>query len=829
MAKTKISEYDATAANNTDIDSINIAEGMAPSNVNNAIRELMAHLKDMDAGTQALTSPQLTSADINGGTLDGVTIGGASAGAGTFTNLTATGTTTLAGASTSADITFGDNDKAIFGAGSDLQIYHDGSDSYIDEAAAGDLYIRAYDRLKLNNYTDNAAMLNAKSGAEVELYYNGGLKLATSSSGVDITGVLSSDGLTSETSDGIPLTLNGGANASFVQFTGGTSDDFRFGTVNSKGTLSVTNSTDDRYILDIGNSGDISFYEDTGTTAKFFWDASAESLGIGTSSPDNTLHLLYTDNTTYTDGLDDQGLQIENNSTTTNAYTQIHFRTYNTDSYIRSINTGSGASDLSFITDANGTTEAMRIDSSGNVGIGTTSPSRLLTISPSSGSAQIALVSQDSSLSEVLFGDAADDNVGRVYYDHTSNFMSLWTNGSERMRIDSSGNLLVGKPTTAFGTQGVRLSSVGTVIATSNGNAPAELNRLTSDGTILGLYKDGSTVGSIGSASGATIYIDGGSQFAGLQFGGDGSSEGRITPRRNGASADAATDLGTSSLRFKDIHLSGSVYADLIRHKDDTDTYIQWPGNNTLAFNTGASERMRIDSSGNVGIGTSSPANLLHIRGGAATLEIDSSTNTANLDFDNSTQTARIQLANNDLTTLVGGTEAMRIDSSGTTSFHGISGRATGSTGHLSISEQTYNRSYLESATTTTSSITLMAFINPNGAIGSISVSGSSTAFNTSSDYRLKENVVEMTGATDRVKQLEPKRFNFIADADTTVDGFLAHEVQSVVPEAITGTKDAVDADGNPEYQGIDQSKLVPLLVATIQELEARITALENA
>jgi hypothetical protein len=109
-------------------------------------------------------------------------------------------------------------------------------------------------------------------------------------------------------------------------------------------------------------------------------------------------------------------------------------------------------------------------------------------------------------------------------------------------------------------------------------------------------------------------------------------------------------------------------------------------------------------------------------------------------------------------------------------------------------------------------------------------------AFNTSSDYRLKENVVAMTGATDRLKQLNPSRFNFIADADTTVDGFLAHEVQAVVPEAITGTKDAVDADGNPVYQGIDQSKLVPLLTAALQEaltkidaLEARITALESA
>ena len=118
---------------------------------------------------------------------------------------------------------------------------------------------------------------------------------------------------------------------------------------------------------------------------------------------------------------------------------------------------------------------------------------------------------------------------------------------------------------------------------------------------------------------------------------------------------------------------------------------------------------------------------------------------------------------------------------------------------------------------------------NDGSTVGSISVSGSSTAYNTSSDYRLKENVVELTGATDRLKQLNPSRFNFIADADTTVDGFIAHEVQAVVPEAITGTHNEVDDDGNPVYQGIDQSKLVPLLVATIKELEARITALENA
>jgi len=115
------------------------------------------------------------------------------------------------------------------------------------------------------------------------------------------------------------------------------------------------------------------------------------------------------------------------------------------------------------------------------------------------------------------------------------------------------------------------------------------------------------------------------------------------------------------------------------------------------------------------------------------------------------------------------------------------------------------------------------------GVVGTISITTTSTAYNTSSDYRLKENVVDLTGATTRLKQLEPKRFNFIADANTTVDGFLAHEVQTVVPEAITGTHNEVDDDGNAVMQGIDQSKLVPLLVATIKELEARITALEGA
>jgi hypothetical protein len=123
---------------------------------------------------------------------------------------------------------------------------------------------------------------------------------------------------------------------------------------------------------------------------------------------------------------------------------------------------------------------------------------------------------------------------------------------------------------------------------------------------------------------------------------------------------------------------------------------------------------------------------------------------------------------------------------------------------------------------------TLISMSRSGTTVGSISVTTTATAYNTSSDYRLKENVVPLTGAADRVKQLKPNQFNFIADPSKTVDGFIAHEAQAVVPEAVTGTHDEVDADGNPVYQGIDQSKLVPLLTAALQEALAKIEALEQ-
>ena len=196
-------------------------------------------------------------------------------------------------------------------------------------------------------------------------------------------------------------------------------------------------------------------------------------------------------------------------------------------------------------------------------------------------------------------------------------------------------------------------------------------------------------------------------------------------------------------------------------------------------------------------------------------------------------------------------TERMRIDSSGTMSFHGKIGRVDGTTGGLSISSQSNNRSYIECASTSTAGMNLIVFFNPNGVTGTITTSGTSTSYNTTSDYRLKEDWQPMSDSIDRLKALNPVNFAWKADG-SRVDGFLAHEAAEVVPEAVTGEKDAMrteeyevtpavlDDDGNvvteavmgtrevPDYQGIDQAKLVPLLTAALQEAVSKIEALET-
>ena len=177
-----------------------------------------------------------------------------------------------------------------------------------------------------------------------------------------------------------------------------------------------------------------------------------------------------------------------------------------------------------------------------------------------------------------------------------------------------------------------------------------------------------------------------------------------------------------------------------------------------------------------------------------------------------------------------GSADAIAINTTTVNSNYVTTIQANSDSGALSLDGATTNGYYAMEIDMPNGSTYGALFKNNGSTVGTIRINASDTAYNTSSDYRLKENVDYTWDATTKLKQLKPARFNWIADdTNALLEGFLAHEVSSIVPQAVAGDKDGVDKDGNPEYQGIDQSKLVPLMVKTIQELEARIKTLEDA
>lgn len=620
MAKTKISEYDATAANNTDIDSINIAEGMAPSNVNNAIRELMAHLKD--------------------------------------------------------------------GLGAGTPVYLDATNNRV------------------------------------------GVGTTSPTTALDVAGTVTADGLTvdgdaASTLEQIALSNNNSSFASGLKISASfDSDNEEYGNLTwtprngTQGYFQINNLLGGSLVKALEIDGnDISFFEDTGTTAKFFWDASIETLTLGSDEwPSSTIsenagrhminyngepRLLLWDASTGAAGNE---AHIMIGGKPASSATQFSGSTISA-----GVENGTDADGyLAFsTTNASSTSvEHMRITSDGSVGIGTSSPSYALSVARTTtgthaidavnnttgaGSTRLILRNPSSDTNGngfQIINNANDGNVNLLNYKNTA--LAFWTNGSERMRVHNDGNV-----------------SIGTT-------------------SKIGLLNIGSDT--------AYLVLD-----------------------------------STSSVRAS------------IQSYSNQPLHINKLGNNTIINNDG----------GDMHVGFTSYSSL-------------GSTNTG-----------------------------CRLSSAGTTNA-----LARGSNG------------------------TILQFYSGSGGAGYISVSGNTASYNTSSDYRLKENVETLTGAITRVKALKPKRFSWIEDDldSANVDGFLAHEAQTVVPEAVTGTHnettptgDVTDEDGNvveatipepeelqgghtwtatggsePVYQGIDQSKLVPLLTAALQEAIAKIETLET-
>jgi hypothetical protein len=506
------------------------------------------------------------------------------------------------------------------------------------------------------------------------------------------------------------------------------------------------------------------------------------------------------------------------------------------------------------------------------VGVGTTSPARALTVAATE------------AVASLMEGTSASG----TFIDFTNT--NYYSNGVARLGLDSSGNMQIG----AVGAGGDLLLLTGgttKVSVLNNGNvgigttSPAAKLDIVSTGSsraiqvndsdtattgyqqIMGLQHSGSDMLSITTGPWTTVaFPEGGAIFN------TGGVSNVLTMNSSGkvgigtASPADKLQIGITNAGSVDEGLSlqravgGSKFA--MKLKSDAGGYYR----GALEFTQNGGSVVEVMSfapetggNGNVGIGLTTPVNKLEILGtNAAPATSGSAANGAmrlygtgsgvGLDSGINGANAAAWLQVRDYSNYATNFSLLLNPNGGDVIFGGTA-LPSGST-RVAAWDNTYK--YIRVSTDVSAAATLMVFYNINGPVGTITTSGSSTAYNTSSDYRLKENVVPMQDALQRITQLKPSRFNFIADDSVVVDGFIAHEVQDVVPEAISGEKDAMrdeeyevtpavlDDDGNeitpavmdtrsvPEYQGIDQSKLVPLLVGAIHELTARLEALEN-
>ena len=484
------------------------------------------------------------------------------------------------------------------------------------------------------------------------------------------------------------------------------------------------------------------------------------------------------------------------------------------------------------------------IQTSGNVGIGTSSPDAMLHIHDDGASTSthsytklhienddhLALQFSGSTLGEQWIWFADDTTatpVGGITYYHGGPYMGFRVEGSERMRITSGGNVGIGTSS-----PGQTLDVVGN----------AEINGNIYNNGKLNIRKDGASESEHLVITNETAGSNASPTFTDLHFNGySGKDRARIRVQ------DQSNNKVGGFMR---IETAGSESTD--GSSFETRIFLDNDGDILFYEDTGTTAKVKWDATNErFGIGETSPDNTLHVNSTSSTVtkfERDSGSNgSLTICFPSQKPTFT---GSSDIHLITGSTKRLKVAAEVAVNDDAAD---TGAAVFKVKGAQNNDVAIFVHKNTSGSEVMFRFRDGDQTTCGTIGIDtgSNSVSYNTTSDYRVKENVNYNFDATSRLKQLKPARFNFISNPNKTVDGFLAHEVSSIVPEAVQGEKDEMekyregdiipegssvgdfklDDEGNqiPKHQGIDQAKLVPLLVKTIQELEARITTLENA
>ena len=809
----------------------------------------------------------------------------------------------------------GDNNNIRIGAGDDLQIFHDGSNSVIRENGTGALTIQSNGgEIAVFDFANSQNMGRFITAGAVELYHNGAKKLETSSSGISVTGNVVVSGTVDGrdvASDGSKLDgiaagaqVNVGTNLS--RTTTASANTIVSSTGNNVTLTEATNSAAGLMTtahhskldgIESGATADQSASEIL--TAIKTVDGASSGLDADLLDGQHGSHYLNYNNFTNTPTIPTNNNQLTNGAgyitaTLTNEQVQDivgAMLSGNTESGITvTYQDGDGTIDFSVAsqTDNNFTTTLKnKLDGIESGATADQSASEILTLIKTvdgSGSGLDADTVDGINSASFLRSDTADTASGDILFSGGAGAVSInahsdirlsngnWT-GNHAGKIQHHGNWLY----IQGGSNGIVLrSGPGTdrAYVDSSGNFKPAANNSYDLGTSSNQWRDG--------------YFDGTVNADGLDIDGNGDISGSLTLHGNLDLQDSDTILLGTGDDLQIYHNASDSYITnatgelvVINYANDEDIvlatdngsggiidYVRCDGSvgevklyyyGSQKFNTksdgvnvvGECECDSLDVDGNADIAgniTLSASNPTLTFSGGCNINSPSANN---LDF------------------LTNGTDRMRITPSGDVRIRNFTPRIGASISSVSSNFSAY---FAAQGTGGGNLPVIVERYNDNGVaiefkrnnavVGNINVTPTTTNYVTSSDYRLKENVVDLDDAITRVKQLAPKRFNFTVEPDVTVDGFLAHEAQTVVPEAVTGTHNEVqvwdandqdngdlpdgvsvgdnklDEDGNtiPVYQGIDQAKLVPLLTAALQEaitkietLEAKVAALESA